>query len=165
MRISLIVAVAKNRVIGSKNKMPWHLPADFAYFRKMTIGHPVIMGRKTFESIGRPLPGRRNIVISRNTAIRADGVEIMASLEQAIDACLLSAAGPEAFVIGGATLYIDALPRADRILITEVDASPEGDIFFPVLDAKQWEEVSRVHHAADEKNILAMDFVELVRNR
>ena len=165
MRISLIVAVAKNRVIGSKNKMPWHLPADFAYFRKMTIGHPVIMGRKTFESIGRPLPGRRNIVISRNTAIRADGVEVMASLEQAIGACLLSAAGPEAFVIGGATLYIDALPRADRILITEVDASPEGDIFFPVLDAKQWEEVSRVHHAADEKNIYAMDFVVLERNR
>ena len=164
MRISLIVAMAKNRVIGSKNKMPWHLPADFAYFRKMTIGHPVIMGRKTFESIGRALPGRRNIVISRNTAIRADGVEIMASLEQAIDACLLSAV-PEAYVIGGATIYMEALPHADRILITEVDAAPEGDIFFPVLDAKQWKEVSRIHHAVDEKNIHAMDFVVLERNR
>ncbi|MCY7388891.1 MAG: dihydrofolate reductase [Burkholderiales bacterium] len=165
MRISLIVAMAKNRVIGSKNKMPWHLPADFAYFKKMTTGHPVIMGRKTFESIGHPLPGRRNIVISRNATMHADGVEIMASLEQAFDACLRSAANLEAYVIGGATIYMDALPRADRILITEVDASPDGDIFFPVLDAKQWAEVSRVHRVADEKNIYAMDFVVLERIR
>ena len=165
MQISLIVAMAKNRVIGSKNKMPWHLPADFAYFKKMTTGHPVIMGRKTFESIGRPLPGRRNIVISRNTAMRADGVDVMASLEQAFDDCQRLRKCAEAYVIGGATIYMEAMPRADRILITEVDASPEGDIFFPVLDAKQWKEVSRVHHAADEKNIHAMDFVVLERNR
>ena len=165
MRISLIVAMAKNRVIGIKNKMPWHLPADFAYFKKITTGHPVIMGRKTFESIGRPLPGRRNIVISRNTETRADGVEVMASLEKAFDDCQRLRECAEAYVIGGATLYSGALPRADRILITEVDASPDGDIFFPVLDAKQWEEVSRVHHAADEKNIYAMDFVVLERNR
>ena len=124
MRISLIVAMAKNRVIGINHKMPWHLPADFAYFKKITIGHPVIMGRKTFESIGRPLPGRRNIVVSRNPFFRADGAEVAASLQQAINACDNQTEYKEIFVIGGATLYAEALARVDRIYLTEVDAAP-----------------------------------------
>lgn len=164
MRISLIVAMAKNRVIGNKNKMPWHLPADFTYFKKVTIGHPVIMGRKTFESISRPLPGRRNIVISRNAAFRADGVEVVTSLAAAINACDSQYTSQEAFVIGGATLYIEALPHADRIFVTEVDASPEGDTFFPMLDTKQWREVARERYEADEKNAHAMEFTVLERN-
>ena len=106
--------MAKNHVIGNKNEMPWHLPADFAYFKKITTGHPIIMGRKTFESIGRPLPGRRNIVVSRNPVFRADGVEVVASLELAINACHRE----DAFVIGGATLYAEALPRVDRVYLT-----------------------------------------------
>lgn len=164
MRISLIVAMAKNRVIGCKNKMPWHLPADFTYFRKVTNGHPVIMGRKTFESIGRPLPGRRNIVISRNAAFRANGVEVVTSLAAAINACDSQNTSEEAFVIGGATLYMEALPHADRIFVTEVDASPEGDTFFPLLDAKKWREVARERCEADAKNAHAMEFTVLERN-
>ncbi len=160
MRLSLIVAVAKNRVIGNKNEMPWHLPADFAYFKKITTGHPIIMGRKTFESIGRPLPGRRNIVVSRNPVFRADGVEVVASLELAINACHRE----DAFVIGGATLYAEALPRVDRVYLTEVDAAPDGDTLFPVLDKNQWREIERERREADEKNIHAMEFVVLERS-
>ena len=157
MLLSLIVAMAKNRVIGSNNQMPWHLPADFAYFKKVTLGHPVIMGRKTFDSIGRPLPGRRNIVVSRNPAFRAEGVDVMTSLDAAIKICQ----NTEAFVIGGATLYAEALPHADRLFITEVDASPNGDTVFPSLDKNLWREISRERLEADEKNIHAMEFVVL----
>lgn len=164
MRLSLIVAVAKNRVIGNKNEMPWHLPADFAYFKKITTGHPIIMGRKTFESIGRPLPGRRNIVVSRNPAFRAGGIEMVASLEQAINACEKQSNCTEVFVIGGATLYAEALPRVDRVYLTEVDAAPDGDTLFPVLDKNQWREISRERREADEKNIHAMEFVVLERS-
>ena len=159
MRLSLIVAMAKNRVIGSNNQMPWHLPADFAYFKKVTLGHPVIMGRKTFESIGRPLPGRRNIVVSRNPAFRAEVVDVMTSLDAAIKACQ----NTEAFVIGGATLYAEALPHADRLFITEVDASPNGDTLFPSLDKNLWREITRERREADEKNLHAMEFVVLER--
>ena len=163
MRISLIVAMAKNRVIGNNNEMPWHLPADFAYFKKITIGHPVIMGRKTFESIGRPLPGRRNIVVSRNPVFRADGAEVAASLQQAINACDNQTECNEIFVIGGATLYAEALARVDRIYLTEVDAAPDGDTLFPALDKNQWREIARERREADEKNVHAMEFVALER--
>ena len=157
MRISLIVAMAKNRVIGNNNQMPWHLPADFAYFKKVTLGHPVIMGRKTFESIGRPLPGRRNIVVSRNPAFRAEGIEVVPSLDAAISACQSA----DVFVIGGATLYAEALPFVDRIFLTEVDAMPEGETLFPLLEKNQWREVARERRDADEKNVFAMEFVVL----
>ena len=157
MRISLIVAMAKNRVIGNNNQMPWHLPADFAYFKKVTLGHPVIMGRKTFESIGRPLPGRRNIVVSRNPAFRAEGIEVVPSLDAAISACQSA----DVFVIGGATLYAEALPFVDRIFLTEVDAMPEGETLFPLLEKNQWREVARERRDADEKNVFAMAFVVL----
>jgi dihydrofolate reductase len=162
MRINLIVAMAKNRVIGIDNKMPWHLPADFAWFKRVTMGYPVIMGRKTFESIGRPLPGRRNIVISRNPQWRAEGCDVFASLDAAFASCKDNA---DVFVIGGATLYSEALPQTDSIYLTEVDAAPHGDTFFPALDTAQWHERSREHRGADEKNAYAMDFVILDRVR
>ena len=160
MTINLIVAMAKNRVIGIDNKMPWHLPADFAWFRKTTLGHPVIMGRKTYESISKPLPGRRNMVVSRNPEWRADGCELFNSL----DAVLVSVpVETQAFVIGGASLYVAALPMADRIYLTEVDTTLDGDTFFPALDRSQWREYSREHRDADERNAHAMDFVILDR--
>ena len=164
MTVNLIVAMAKNRVIGIDNKMPWHLPADFAWFKKHTLGHPVIMGRKTFESIGKPLPGRRNIVVSRNRQWRADGCDVFSSLEAAIASGIAS---KQIFVIGGASFYPEALPVTDRIYLTVVDASPPGDTYFPALDASHWQELSRTHHEVDAKNAFAMDWVILdrVRNR
>ena len=163
VRISLIVATAKNGIIGSNNQMPWHLPADFAYFKRITLGHPVIMGRKTFEAIGRALPGRRNIVVSRNPYFRADGVEVATSLEAAISACQHPHASEEVFVIGGATLYAQALSRADRLYITEVDATPEGDTLFPTRDPNLWREIAREHREADARNVYAMQFVVFER--
>jgi len=160
MPVNLIVAMARNRVIGRNNQMPWHLPADFAWFKKNTLGHPVIMGRKTFESIGRPLPGRRNIVISRNAQWQAPGCEVFNSLEDALASCLPH---EQVFVIGGSVLFAAAIPLADRIYLTEVDAEPEGDVFFPDLQEAPWREFSREHLVADAKNAHAMDFVILQR--
>ena len=160
MPINLIVAMAKNRVIGIDNKMPWHLPADFAWFKKNTLGHPVIMGRKTFESIGKPLPGRRNIVVSRNPDWRFAGCDVFNSLGAALASCNPN---DQIFVIGGASLYNEALPMASHLYITEVDAAPIGDTHFPALAPGHWHEQSREHHAADEKNAHAMDFVVLRR--
>ena len=155
----MIVAIAKNRVIGHQNKMPWHLPAELQYFKRITMGHSIIMGRKTFQSIGRPLPGRQNIVVSRNTGFTATGVEVVHSIDEAI----ALTAGEDAFVIGGATLYIEALPRADKLYLTEVDATPEGDTFFPALNAHEWREASRERRKKDEKNIFSVDYVVLDR--
>lgn len=160
MPVNLIVAMAKNRAIGLDNKMPWRLPADFAWFKRHTLGHPVIMGRKTFESIGRPLPGRRNIVVSRNPQWHTQGCDVFSSLRAALTSCDLT---EPVFIIGGASLYREALPIADRLYLTEVDASPAGDTFFPPLQADQWREVSREHRVADVQNAHAMDFVILDR--
>jgi dihydrofolate reductase len=146
--LSIIVAVAHDNVIGYEGKMPWHLPAELAYFKATTMGKPVIMGRKTFDSIGRTLPGRRNIVVTRNRAWQHVGVETAASLGDALSAV----ANNDAFVIGGATLYEAALPHADRVYLTQIDATLEGDTFFPVLDAAHWTLVSRVHRAHDGQN-------------
>ena len=157
--LALIVAIAKHRVIGYQNKMPWHLPAELAYFKRVTMGHPIIMGRKTFESIGRPLPGRRNIVVSRNPDFHGEGIEVAHTLEAAIGMC----AGSDAFVIGGATLYVEALMRADQLFITEIDAAPAGDTFFPSISAEDWRETYREHREADEKNPHALEFVVLER--
>ena len=157
--LSLIVAIAKNRVIGHQNKMPWHLPAELQYFKRITMGHPIIMGRKTFESIGRPLPGRQNIVVTRNAGFAASGVDVVHSVDAAIGIC----AQPNAFIIGGATLYSEALAYADKLYITEVDAMPEGDTFFPVINQADWQEVSRERREADEKNMFAVDYVVLNR--
>jgi dihydrofolate reductase len=157
--LSLIVAMAKNRVIGHENKMPWHLPAELAYFKRITTGHPIIMGRKTFESIGRPLPGRRNIVVSRNTNFHAQGVEVSTSLESALALC----AKDNPFVIGGASLYAEALTLAQQLYITEINADLVGDTFFPPISDSLWKEESREARSRDEKNIYDLQFVVLQR--
>lgn len=142
-RVSLIAAVAGNGVIGSDNAMPWHLPEDFAYFKRTTMGHPLVMGRRTFDSIGRVLPGRRSIVITRRPDWAHASVEVAHSLEEA-----LALAGPadEVFVVGGGQVYEQAMPYAHRLLVTEVDAEPEGDVRFPAIDPAQWHETSREPH-------------------
>ena len=159
-RLTLIVARARNGVIGKDNAMPWKIPGEQAYFKRVTMGHPIIMGRKTWESIGRPLPGRRSIVISRNSAFAAPGAEVVASLDAALARCV---GATEAFVIGGAELYRLALPSADRLLITEIDHDFEGDTYFPAPEPAQWREVARDHHARSDERPFAVYFVEYVR--
>lgn len=133
--ISLIVAHDKNRVIGLHNEMPWHLPEELKYFKKMTMGKPIIMGRKTFESIGRPLPGRRNIVITRNPDYQVEGVEVVNNLENALE---LVKDAEEVMVIGGEQIFKLALPIANRLYITFINHEFEGDTFFPQYDLKEW---------------------------
>ena len=140
--LTLVAAVAKNGVIGSNNRLPWHLPADLRHFKALTTGHAVIMGRKTWESLPekfRPLPGRRNIVVTRSAAYAAPGASVAGSLPDAVAA----AAGAEAFVIGGAELYQAALPLANRLQLTEIDAEFEGDTWFPARDPHEWRETLR----------------------
>lgn len=148
MKLSLIVAMTKNRVIGLDNQMPWHLPADLARFKQNTLGKPVIMGRKTFESIGKPLPKRRNIVLSR-TAVAIDGVEIVTSLEQAL---ALVKDETEVMILGGGQLFAEMIVRADRLYLTEIDTVLEGDTYFPVIDSQEWQVSFMQTHLADEKN-------------
>ena len=138
--ISLIVAMAHDRVIGKDNRMPWHLPADLQHFKAITSGHPVIMGRKTFESIGKALPNRRNIVVSRNANYSAAGAELVNSLEAALS---LVKDQEEVFVIGGSQLFKEALPLAQKMYITYIDMHVDGDTFFPEWDHAQWHETSR----------------------
>ena len=157
-RITLIAAVARNGVIGADGAMPWHLPEDFAFFKRTTMGHPLVMGRATFESIGRPLPGRRSIVITRTRNWRHDGVEVAGSMPLAIDLAASGRGGEEVFVIGGGQIYRLAMPLADRLLITEVGLQPEGDVTFPRIDPFEWVEVSR-----DERDGFA--FVEYQRRQ
>lgn len=160
MIISLVVAMDRNRLIGRGNALPWHLPADLAHFKSVTMGKPIVMGRKTYESIGRPLPGRHNIVVSRNPDFSAPGCTVVASVEAA-----LAAAGdaPEVMVIGGAQVYAEALPRAQRIYLTRVDAAFEGDAWFPALDAAVWRECHRTEHAPDDRNPYPYVFLVLER--
>ena len=135
--LALIAARARNGVIGLDNLMPWHLPEDLAYFKRVTLGKPVVMGRKTFESIGRPLPGRLNIVVTRNPDWQAAGVQVAHSLDAAL--ALAAAAAPEEIMlIGGAELYRQALPQADVLYLTEIDAEFAGDAFFPEVDLARW---------------------------
>ncbi|QNM98159.1 type 3 dihydrofolate reductase [Chitinimonas koreensis] len=144
--LSLIAALSRNHAVGIDNKLPWHLPADLKYFKATTSGHPIIMGRKTYDSIGRPLPGRHNIVVTRNADWRADGVTVVHSIDAA-----LAAAGDaaEVFLIGGATLYAEALPRADRLYLTEIDAEFQGDAFFPDWPRTAFREIRRERHETD----------------
>lgn len=135
MKIALIVAAARNGVIGGGNKMLWRVPEDFAHFKRTTMGHPIVMGRKTWESIGRPLPGRRNVVVTRNPDYRAEGAELAPSLEAAFK--MLNGDGT-VFVIGGGEIYRQALPRADVVWLTKIGADFEGDATFPDLPETQW---------------------------
>ena len=158
--LSLVVAVSENDVIGRDNALPWHLPADLKHFKAITMGKPIVMGRKTWESIGRPLPGRLNIVITRNRALEIPGVAVVGSFEEA-----LARAGdvPEVAVIGGAELFRSALPLASRVYFTRVHGTVEGEIKFPVLDPSQWREVERSQHPADDQHAYAMTFTTLDR--
>jgi dihydrofolate reductase len=138
--VTLIAAVGRNGVIGADNDMPWHLPEDFAYFKRTTMGHPMIMGRKTFDSIGRVLPGRRTIVVTRQRDWSHPDVETAHSLVDALD---LAGPADEVFGCGGGQVYAEAMRFAHRLLITEVDQAPEGDVRFPAIDISDWREVSR----------------------
>ena len=140
-RLTIVVARARNGVIGRDNALPWHLPEDLKHFKALTMGHPVLMGRRTFESIGRPLPGRRNIVVTRNPGWSHPGCERAGSIDEAIALC---AGTPQAFVIGGSQVYAEALPRVHALVITEVDAEPQGDAHFPAPDPGLWRRVDRV---------------------
>lgn len=147
--ISLIVAMAKNRVIGANGAIPWHLPGELKWFKSITMGHHMIMGRNTWESIGRLLPGRTTVVVTRQRDYQVPGAIVANSLDEAIAAC---GSDPEIFVIGGAQLYVAALPGADRIYLTEVDAIVEGDTFMPGFDMNEWRAGEVTAHAADDKN-------------
>jgi dihydrofolate reductase len=155
MRISLIVAMSRNRVIGIDNRLPWHLPGDLKRFRSLTMGHAIIMGRRTWESIGRPLPGRRMLVVSRQPDYRVEGATVCASLEGALAACR---GDDEVFVIGGEQLFAAALPAADRIYLTVVEADFAGDTWMPDFDAAQWREVERASVGADATNAHACTY-------
>ena len=158
IRLTAIVAMTPDRVIGRAGTLPWHLPEDLAFFKRTTSGHPIVMGRKTYESIGRPLPKRRNIVLTRDPAWRAEGAEIVRSGKEAIAA----AASERLSVIGGAEIYALMLPHADRIELTEVDAEPAGDTFVPAFDSAIWRESAReVHPAAEGRP--GFSFVTLLR--
>lgn len=164
MRLSLIVATANNRVIGRENKMPWHLPNDLKYFKHVTMGKPIIMGRKTYDSIGRPLPGRSNIVVTRQTDWQPDGVNVVHSLAEGI-ACAesLPRDDEEVIVIGGSQIYRAALPQAQRIYLTEIHADFDGDAFFPEISRDEWKEVGRDKHFADSANPYDHTFIVLDR--
>lgn len=154
MKISLIVAKSKNNVIGKNNQMPWHLPADLKHFKNITMGKPIIMGRKTFDSMGKPLPGRRNIIISRDKNLLIQGCEVFNSVDEALNAVRNEL---EVMIIGGANLYLQTLTRANCIYLTIIDAEFEGDTFFPELN-KTWQLISEEKFLADEKNLFPYCF-------
>ena len=139
--ISMIVARSRNHVIGKDNQMPWKISADLQFFKKVTMGYPIIMGRKTWESIGRPLPGRRNVVVSRNTNYSAIGAELVGSLDQALE---LLKEFKRVFVIGGQQLFTQAFPQADELFITEIEIQVDGDTYFEIPDPNDWQEAERI---------------------
>lgn len=153
--------MAENRVIGVNNTLPWRLPADLRHFRQLTTGHHVIMGRRNYESIGKPLPERTNIVVTRNRGYQAPGCRVRHSLEEALQDC---GSDPEVFIIGGAEIYRQALPGADRIYLTLVHARIPGDTYFPEFDQNEWKETQRTRCEADDKNPYACSFVIYEKN-
>jgi dihydrofolate reductase len=161
-RVTIVVAVAANGVMGMDNQLPWRLPADLKHFKELTMGRPIVMGRKTYDSIGRPLPGRENIVVSRRPGLRIDGCVVVDSVEAAFAA---AADAAEIAVIGGAEIFHLVLPRVDTIHLTRIHAEIAGDVYFPDLDAWRWEETAVAHHAADERHAYSFSFVELNRKR
>lgn len=164
MILTLVVARAVNGVIGRDGGLPWHLPADLKHFKRLTVGKPVVMGRRTFDSIGKPLPGRHNIVLTRDPAWRADGVTAVPNLAEAVAAAGLQAGArpDEIMIIGGATVYAEALPSARRAYLTEVHAEPAGDTLLPPFDPAVWAEIARATHAG-EGDAPGYSFVTLER--
>lgn len=163
MKISIVVAVAENGVIGAKNRLPWHLPADLARFKKITTGHHIIMGRKTHESIGKVLPGRVNIIITRNPNYKSKGAIIVNSLEKALSKAEKSGE-EEAFIIGGVQIFEEALPLADRIYMTKIKAKFPGDTYFPEFQKSEWKVVLRKTFGPDGKNAYPYEFLILERS-
>lgn len=160
MKISLVAALDRNNAIGRDNAMPWHLPDDFRHFKALTLGKPILMGRKTAESLGRALPGRLNLVLTRSGRVPFEGMRVVACIDEAKRIATLSDAD-ELCVIGGAEVYALALPLADVLHLTHVDAEVEGaDAFFPAFDASQWRVVSREAHQADAKHAFAFEFLD-----
>lgn len=159
-RVSLIAAVADNGVIGADNALPWHLPDDLRYFKELTTGHAIVMGRRNYESIGRPLPKRHNIVVTRNPDYRAPGCTIVRSVDEALRA---AGSDAEVFVIGGGEIYRQTLARADRLYLTLVHAEPNGDAYFPEFDQAAWRETSRREHPADDRHAHPFTFVTFER--
>ena len=161
-KISIIVAIDENGLIGKRNGLPWKLPADLKHFKTLTSGHTVIMGRKTYDSIGKPLPNRTNIVVSRSDDLRIDGCIIVKSPEEALKASLEN---QEIFVIGGAEIYRQFLPLAQTIYMTEIHNKFDGDIFFPTIDYDEWKEKERQDFEADDMNLYKYSFITLERTR
>jgi dihydrofolate reductase len=159
-RLSILVAMAQNRTIGINNTLPWRCPEDLKRFKALTMGHHMVMGRKTFDSIGKPLPGRTTVVVTRNRNLKIDGCLILHSLEEALAACRGDA---EIFVVGGAELYKQALPMADTLYITEIRQEVEGDAYFPEFDKAQWQETSREKRRQETPQPLEYDFVTYQR--
>lgn len=160
MIVSVVVAIAENNAIGKDNQLLWHLPADLKHFKQITTGHTIIMGRKTYDSIGKPLPNRRNIVITRAADLQIPGAEVVNDVDQALELC---AGEDEVFIIGGAELYKSTLSRIHRIYLTRVHQSYEADAFFPEIDFDTWEETNIEQHLPDEKNRVAYTFSTLLR--
>ncbi|BCK88445.1 IS1595 family transposase ISSsu9 [Sideroxyarcus emersonii] len=156
MSLSIIVAMARNRTIGVNNMLPWHCPEDLKHFKALTMGHHMIMGRKTFDSIGKPLPGRTTVVVTRNTDLAISGCVVVHSLQEAIAAC---AGDQEIFVVGGAELYRQALPLMDTLYITEIQQDVEGDAHFPAFSMADWEETSRDARSQETPQPLNYHFV------
>ena len=161
--ISLLVAMAQNRVIGKDNQLPWHLPEDLAYFKRVTMGHPIVMGRKTFESIGRVLPGRQNVIVTRNPHFSHEGCLVLHSIEEIIN--FANNYNGEVFVIGGAEIFKEILPYADRLYITKIVHTFSGDAFFPVFDEAEWKLVSSEKGLKNEKNPYDYTFLVYERRR
>lgn len=155
--ISLIWAMDENRVIGYHNQLPWRLPEDLKFFKRVTMGHPIMMGRKTFESIGKPLPGRENIIVTRDESYQKDGCAVMNSIEGFMD--YAKGKEEEIFVIGGAEIFKEVLPKADKLYLTMIHHQFEGDTFFPVFDIEKWELESREIGLKDEKNTYDYEFL------
>ena len=162
MSVALVAAMDRNRLIGVNNQLPWRLPADMRHFREVTLGHPILMGRLTWQSLGKALPERRNLVLSRGN-LELDGAEQVVSLEQAIERVADRAAEQELMVIGGAQVYAAALPLAQRLYLTLVDGEFSGDTWFPDWPDEEWSTVEEELHPADEKNAWAMKFLILER--
>jgi len=156
MKISIIAAMGENRAIGLAGKIPWHLPADFKRFKELTLGHPVVMGNKTFESIGKPLPDRTNIVLAKDSDYAAEGCLVVHSLDDAL--ALAAKENEEVFIIGGGSVYALAMPMADVIYLTKVHGTFEGDVFFPEIDENKWRLISSEPHEKDEKNAYDYEF-------
>ena len=163
-RLSILVAMARNRVIGQKNQLPWHLPADLKHFKSLTMGHPIVMGRKTYESIGRPLPGRTNIIMTHQETFEVPGAIVVYSIESALQKCQENnAVQHESFIIGGENLYRQTLPYCQRLYITEIQKDFDGDAFFPEFDSNEWQEAQRDQHFSEGNDIFEYHFVILDR--